>query len=85
MQTIWNHTRNQGSRIDHLEQLLRNQYQILRSAPASDIRSNAVPVLLDAYIMTTEKFAMMAEDRDADDIQPKSTDNTESLEDLKMK
>eukprot|EP00971_Amphidinium_carterae_P315632 6273940-Amphidinium_carterae.1 len=48
-------------------------------------RSNTVLVLLDAYIMTTEKFAMMAEDRDADDTQPKSTDNTESLEDLKMK
>eukprot|EP00971_Amphidinium_carterae_P133495 2644177-Amphidinium_carterae.1 len=31
LQMMWNHTRNQAARVDSIEQILANQYQILRS------------------------------------------------------
>eukprot|EP00971_Amphidinium_carterae_P235549 4674367-Amphidinium_carterae.1 len=44
LQMMWNHTRNQASRVDGIEQILANQYQILRSGSHESL----IPLLTDS-------------------------------------
>eukprot|EP00971_Amphidinium_carterae_P174981 3468718-Amphidinium_carterae.1 len=61
LQVMWNHTRDQASRIDGLEQLLANQYQILRAGTNEAM----ISLLIESCFATKETFAMMSHDRDA--------------------
>eukprot|EP00971_Amphidinium_carterae_P283840 5635266-Amphidinium_carterae.1 len=82
MQMMRNHTRNQAARIDNIEQLLSNQYQILRAGSQDTL----IPVLTDSCLSTTETFAMMAEDRDARmGIPHANVDNPGTFVELKNK
>eukprot|EP00971_Amphidinium_carterae_P228244 4527291-Amphidinium_carterae.3 len=44
LQMMWNHTRNQASRVDSIEQILANQYQILRAGSQDTL----IPLLTDS-------------------------------------
>eukprot|EP00971_Amphidinium_carterae_P199966 3968854-Amphidinium_carterae.2 len=61
LQMMWNHTRNQAARVDSIEQILANQYQILRAGTNESL----IPLLTDSCLTTTETLKMMSEDRDA--------------------
>eukprot|EP00971_Amphidinium_carterae_P097383 1926851-Amphidinium_carterae.1 len=79
---MWNHTRNQASRVDGLEQLLANQYQILRSGSSEGL----LHLLTDSCMSTNEILNMMAEDRDAHtDIPHANRDTPGTFADLRTK
>eukprot|EP00971_Amphidinium_carterae_P272791 5414090-Amphidinium_carterae.3 len=63
LQQLMNMAKNQESRISATEQLVRNQYDIMKSSPTGQLQSQTVPALLNLALKHREMLDQIAAER----------------------